>query len=522
MNTRGPAPKEIDWKLFNKLCEFQCTQREIADALGISVDTLERGCLRFFGMKLADVWEQKKGLGRARLRKIQWNLAPVSAGMAIFLGKQMLGQRNEPENDPVQLAIARAGISIERAVELILADGLRARSVGKRTFAEFCEVAGYPLPFEKQVEMMRFGFLEEKVPRILLGSRGYGKTDYLTILGAAFQIYLDQGFTVLLITKSTERNASILEEIRKACVANGVKFERANEKFIRVEGLLGKDHSVSAVTIKAKSLRGRHPELVIMDDPVTEDDVSEATRAHVERVYNEVLKLTQNVLIIGQPAHKFDLYGKLRELLKCLEVPHGTIPQLDHDLEAQRLAGVSEASISASYHLKVLSEGVNPFDKIRYCDTFGAGPAVAFIDPSHEGGDFTALSIVKGHGEGVKAVGFCWKKSWDHCLEDMLPHLIKYGVKKLAFETNGLGEQPLDILRKIFPGIGIVGRRSNTNKHSRILAAGTFAHMIHLSRESDRTYTDQVVKYEYKPKNDDAPDSLASCLMWVGLIRGKE
>lgn len=522
MSTLGRPPKEINWKLFDKLCSYQCTQREIADALGVSVDTLERACERDLGMRFADLWEQKKGLGRARLRKIQWNLAPYSAGMAIFLGKQLLGQKNEPEKDVLDAAIARAGITIERAVELILADGARARAAGKKTFEEFVTAAGYPLPFAKQIEMMRFGFLEEKVPRMLLGSRGYGKTDYLTILGAAFQIYLDPAFTVLLITKSTERNGAILEEIRKALEANGARFERANEKFIRLEGHHGKDHTVSAVTIKAKSLRGRHPDIVIMDDPVTEDDVSEATRAHVERVYNEVLKLTQNVLIIGQPAHKFDLYGKLRELLRCLEVPHGTIPELDHDLEAQRLAGVSEASISASYHLKVLSEGANPFDGIKYVETFGTGDSIAFIDPSHEGGDFTALTILKAYGEGVRVVGFCWKKAWNHCLEDMVPHLKKFGVRKLAFETNALGDQPLDVLRKIFPGLGVVGRRSNTNKHSRIVAAGTFAHMIHLSRESDRTYTDQVVKYEYKAKNDDAPDSLASCLMWVGLIRGKE
>lgn len=522
MSNRGPEPKTINWELFHKLAEFQCTQREIADALSVSVDTLERACERELGVKLADLWEQKKGAGRARLRKIQWNLAPQSAGMAIFLGKQLLGQKNEPEHDPLVAAVARAGISVARAVELILEDGARARAVGKKTFEEFCTCALYPLPFAKQLDMYRFGFCEEKVPRMLLGSRGYGKTDYLTILGAAYAIYLDNAFTVLLVTKSTERNAAILEEIRKACEANGVRFERANEKFIRVVDHHGKDHSVSSVTINAKSLRGRHPELVVMDDPVTEDDVSEATRSRVERAYNEILKLTQNVLIIGQPAHKFDLFGKLRDIVKCLEVPHGTIPELDHDLEAQRLAGVSEASISASYHLKVLSEGSNPFDGIKYVDTFGPGDSVAFIDPSHEGGDYTALTILKAHMQGVKVVGFAWKKAWNHCLEDIAPLLKKFGVKKLAFETNALGDQPLEVLRVAFPGVGITGRRSNTNKHSRIVAAGTFAHLIHLSKESDRTYTDQVVKYEYKAKNDDAPDSLASCLMWVGLIRGKE
>jgi hypothetical protein len=258
-----------------------------------------------------------------------------------------------------------------------------------------------------------------------------------------------------------------------------------------------------------------------MDDPVTEDDVSEATRSHVMRVYNEINKLCSDVLIIGQPAHKFDLYGHLRPLLKKLEVPHGTIPELDHDLEAQRAAGVDEASIQASYFLNVVSESASPFEKIKYLDKFPIGEsAVAFIDPSHEGGDYTALSILKAHFEGVAVVGFVWKKAWNHCLDDMAKRLTQFNVKRLAFETNALGDQPVIMLRQLFPG-GVVGRKSTNNKHSRIMAAGAYAHLIHLSRESDKAYINQVTQYEYKAKHDDAPDSLATALEWIGLIRGK-
>jgi hypothetical protein len=100
-------------------------------------------------------------------------------------------------------------------------------------------------------------------------------------------------------------------------------------------------------------------------------------------------------------------------------------------------------------------------------------------------------------------------------------HCNKFNVRKLAFETNSLGDLPIDMLRQAFPHVGVVGIRSNTNKHSRIMATGSYAHLIHLSKESDSQYLDQVVQYEYKAKHDDAPDSLASCLQWIGLIRGK-
>jgi hypothetical protein len=157
--------------------------------------------------------------------------------------------------------------------------------------------------------MMAFGMTREK-PRLILGSRGYGKTDYVVILGIAYTLYLNPERTFLIMTKSKERNSSILNEIYTACIKNGMTFEKVNSNYIRVTGHQGKDQSVSAVTVKTVSLRGRHPDMIVMDDPVTEDDTSEATRALIEKKYNELFKLSPNILIIGQPAHKFDLYAK--------------------------------------------------------------------------------------------------------------------------------------------------------------------------------------------------------------------
>jgi hypothetical protein len=395
-------------------------------------------------------------------------------------------------------------------------------TAGAKTFEEFCQRAGYPIPYLKQLEMQQFG-MEETAPRLLLGSRGYGKTDYVVILGVAWKIYNDRKWRVLLITKSDQKNAAILGEISKALLANGVALEKDSASAIRVNGLLGKDHSIASVSLGSASLRGRHPDQVIMDDPVTEEDVSEAVRKRAERVYNECMKLTQNVLVIGQPVHKFDLYEFLRGLtngIKKLEVAHGTIPELDHDIEAMRLAGVSEESISASYFLKVISESGNPMENVKYLDKFPPGSCVAFIDPSFEGGDYTAMSVVKAHFDGVAVYGKVWKRAWFNLMDEFQAVVNEKGVQKLCFETNCLGEQPVLLLRDLLEGVIVTGRRTTGNKHSRIMAAGAFAHLIHLCRDSDPKYTAQVVKYEFGAKNDDGPDSLASCLEWIGLIRG--
>lgn len=521
----GRPPKSIDWPKVNRLASYQCTQEEIAAELKVDLDTIANHCLADFGISFSEFWRQKKSLGRVKIRKVQLTLAEQgNAAAAIWLGKQYLNQVDKPVDEILLETISKAGLSRDQAIELILNASKVAAVSGKKTFAEFVECAGYPSPYPKQVEMVSFG-IDETEARLLLGARGYGKTDYVVILGIAYDIYVNpMSSTNLIITKSKERNAAMLGEIQSACIANGMVFSKANSVCLRVANLLGKDNSVSAVTIKTKSLRGRHPKRIVLDDPVTEDDTSEATRLHVERVYNECFKLCKNILIIGQPAHKFDLYAKIRDIVKKLEVPHGSIPELDHDLDAQRAAGVDEASISASYFLKILPEGATPFDNIKYADKFPIGEsAVAFIDPSHKGRDFTALTILRQHLQSIQVVGFVFKKSWNHSLDDMLPHLKKFQVRRLCFETNALGDQPIIMLRQLFKdsGIGVVGRDSTTNKHSRIMAAGGYAHLIHLSRESDKNYTDQVIKYEFGSKNDDAPDSLATCLEWLGLIRGK-
>lgn len=404
--------------------------------------------------------------------------------------------------------------------------------VKKKTFEEFCVTAGYPPPFPKQVEMQVFG-MEGPDPRLLLGARGVGKTDYVTILGTAYEIYLDwfhnpkaPSYSCLLITKSAERNSAILEEIKKACVANGVPFEKDTNVALRVEGLLGKDHSMSSVPIKTKSFRGRHPKKIIMDDPVTEDDVSESTRKQAQRVYNEVSKLCKNILIIGQPVHKQDLYGKLRPLLqKKMEVPWGELPELDHDLEAQRAAGVSEESIQASYFLKVISENASPLENVKFIPTFPKGEsAVAFIDPSFEGGDYTALSIIKQHFDGVAVRGRVWQRAWNVCADEIVKECVAHNVKRVCMESNNLGDFGVETLRQAFAhtGIGVTGKKSVTNKHARIMNAGPYAPLIHLAKDSDRVYIDQVILYEYGATHDDAPDSLATGLEWIGLIRGKK
>lgn len=88
----GRPRKEIDWEVVNKLLHIQCTGEEIAAFLDISYDTIERACKRKFKKAFADYSAEKREGGKCSLRRRQWILAETSVPMAIFLGKNYLGQ----------------------------------------------------------------------------------------------------------------------------------------------------------------------------------------------------------------------------------------------------------------------------------------------------------------------------------------------------------------------------------------------------------------------------------------------
>ena len=69
------------------------------------------------------------------------------------------------------------------------------------SYIEYCERALYPRPFPKQIEMANWAFDHKDEPRLILGARGYGKTDYVTINGSGFKLLNDRQYKILLITK---------------------------------------------------------------------------------------------------------------------------------------------------------------------------------------------------------------------------------------------------------------------------------------------------------------------------------
>ena len=78
------------------LAQVMCTDEEIAACLDTTVETLHSALNEPIFLEC-----KKKGAreGRASLRRNQFRLAKSNPAMAIFLGKQYLGQKDHPEEE---------------------------------------------------------------------------------------------------------------------------------------------------------------------------------------------------------------------------------------------------------------------------------------------------------------------------------------------------------------------------------------------------------------------------------------
>ncbi|MGN1456936.1 MAG: hypothetical protein ACI4XP_03150 [Acutalibacteraceae bacterium] len=99
-----------DYKTLEGLCAIHATNDEIKTVLNLSYETIDRLCEEHYKdengkpMNFSTVKEKYQSQGKISLRRLQFQHAEKSAAMAIFLGKQYLGQKDQIETnapDPV-------------------------------------------------------------------------------------------------------------------------------------------------------------------------------------------------------------------------------------------------------------------------------------------------------------------------------------------------------------------------------------------------------------------------------------
>lgn len=109
----GRPKFQIDYEAVKKLASIMCTEKEIATFLGCDERTLQRD------EQFCRIFKEGKETGKMSLRRMQFKLAEKSYAMAIFLGKQYLGQK-----DVVETQVTNNGIldDLKEALENVKKD----------------------------------------------------------------------------------------------------------------------------------------------------------------------------------------------------------------------------------------------------------------------------------------------------------------------------------------------------------------------------------------------------------------
>lgn len=97
-NPGGRPSIDIDKEAFEKLCALQCTEEEIASWFKCSEETIRRFCKKTYKATFCEVYKRLSANGKISLRRTQFRIAEGgNATMAIWLGKQILGQRDRQD-----------------------------------------------------------------------------------------------------------------------------------------------------------------------------------------------------------------------------------------------------------------------------------------------------------------------------------------------------------------------------------------------------------------------------------------
>lgn len=93
------------------LGQIQCTEEEIASFMGVTVEVFKT---EWNKQAFQEELQNGKNNGKASLRRIQFKLAEKNPSMAIWLGKNFLGQRDDIiTNLNIQDSTAEEGIKIQ-------------------------------------------------------------------------------------------------------------------------------------------------------------------------------------------------------------------------------------------------------------------------------------------------------------------------------------------------------------------------------------------------------------------------
>ena len=97
-NKGGRPRKEIDMAELIKLCGLHCTGEECAGFFDMDYDTLNARVKDAGYESFSDCFKTHSAAGKISLRRNQYKMSATNPAMAIWLGKQWLGQKDSAQD----------------------------------------------------------------------------------------------------------------------------------------------------------------------------------------------------------------------------------------------------------------------------------------------------------------------------------------------------------------------------------------------------------------------------------------
>lgn len=244
-----------------------------------------------------------------------------------------------------------------------------------------------------------------------------------------------------------------------------------------------------------------------------------------------VMEEKQTRFLFAMNVHKpiDPIVAKLRTMKNQSVIIHVNIFDLPEEFQDPQLIQEAAAQEGEAYYAHVwLGEpfanfGGFPFISHNYYSSETNPTAYyAFLDPSFKGGDFTALSFLGEHPEyGAVAWGFCWRRAWYDCIDDIVKLYKRYRPNVFWYEDNSLGAVPQNMLAQ--RNIPTSAKTSLFNKESRIYKAAMYTKNLiaFLESQSNNDYIENVRYYNDQADNDDGADAYASTIIHSGIVREK-
>lgn len=110
-----PRPIMLDQVLY--WMDIGGTQEEIAGSFRVSKDTLERRLIEMTGLSFAQLKEKACGAAKIKLRNNQMKLSETNATMAIWLGKQWIGQKDPDKSDAIIISHDAASLAMKEILD---------------------------------------------------------------------------------------------------------------------------------------------------------------------------------------------------------------------------------------------------------------------------------------------------------------------------------------------------------------------------------------------------------------------